>query len=323
MEYKQLNLGQSEIRLVNILQQGAEDGLIHCELQHVSLMRPPDYAALSYCWGDPNITSEIIMNGQSFAVTTNLYAALSRLKTTPHKALWIDAICINQKDLVEKSAQLLLMGSIYRKASTTIAWLANLTFNHNNASPETFTSPICKNKEAEDNRAERLLQSSSLLNNSYWRRVWIIQELALSQAILLFGTEGSIKFSHFQLATKSAKDLSQASKTVNMDALSHVWKVLQFRSGVVQEQPLSFFDALIRSQTSLATDVRDKVFALLNMTYNGNRYVPVANYSQSPRDLCLDITLEALKTTKSLDLLVLFATSRVHPGHHGYQTGSL
>jgi hypothetical protein len=308
MEYTKLNLEQSEIRLVSILPHGTDDSLIHCELHHVSLMRPPTYAALSYCWGDPNVTSNIILDDEIFPVTTNLYAALSHLRTTQYTLLWIDAICINQKDLVEKSSQLLLMGSIYRKASTTIAWLANLTFNSAGAFPYAFTRPAYSE---ETECARYLLQSRSVLNNSYWRRVWIIQELALSQDIVLFWTEGSLTFSYFQTAIEELNEFLKLGlpwSAMDIMNLDHVRNILQFRSDVIQEQAVSFFDALVRSQTSIATDVRDKVFALINMTYNGSRYIPVANYSQSCQDLCLDITLEALKATKSLDLLVLFAS---------------
>ena len=36
---------------------------------------------------------------------------------------WIDAICIDQKDLRERSTQVSLMSKIYRQAQCTMAWL--------------------------------------------------------------------------------------------------------------------------------------------------------------------------------------------------------
>lgn len=41
--------------------------------------------------------------------------------------LWIDAVCINQSDLVEKAQQVDVMGSIYTAASRTIIWLGPQT----------------------------------------------------------------------------------------------------------------------------------------------------------------------------------------------------
>lgn len=39
------------------------------------------------------------------------------------RLFWIDAVCINQKDREEKSAQLPLMTAIYKRASRVIVWL--------------------------------------------------------------------------------------------------------------------------------------------------------------------------------------------------------
>ncbi|KAF4625929.1 hypothetical protein G7Y89_g12234 [Cudoniella acicularis] len=54
----------------------------------------------------------------------NLDNALRVLRNhdTP-RCLWIDALCINQKDDAEKSVQVALMGSIYSKALRVVIWL--------------------------------------------------------------------------------------------------------------------------------------------------------------------------------------------------------
>jgi hypothetical protein len=56
--------------------------------------------ALSYVWADPNVTVPISLNGVEFQVTTNLEAALRRIRPSPFGPdisridLWIDAIYI-------------------------------------------------------------------------------------------------------------------------------------------------------------------------------------------------------------------------------------
>ncbi len=67
--------------------------LICASLQHASLVEPPAYRALSYCWGDSHITQTIILDGQKVQVTTNLEAALKVLKARNYETLWIDALC--------------------------------------------------------------------------------------------------------------------------------------------------------------------------------------------------------------------------------------
>ena len=64
-------------------------------------------------------------------VIANLYEVLRKLRsfritvgdsTLPH---WIDAICINQKDLAERSSQVAIMSEIHAKASVVNAWLGH------------------------------------------------------------------------------------------------------------------------------------------------------------------------------------------------------
>ena len=52
------------------------------------------YTALSYVWGDACVTEDIIVNGVSFAVTSNLASALKQSwKGFGEVLLWADAIC--------------------------------------------------------------------------------------------------------------------------------------------------------------------------------------------------------------------------------------
>jgi len=46
-------------------------------------------------------------------------------ETKPRLVLWVDAICINQDDIPERNDQVLLMGDIYRNATSVISWLGS------------------------------------------------------------------------------------------------------------------------------------------------------------------------------------------------------
>jgi hypothetical protein len=101
MEYSALDTDANEIRLLTLLPDD-ENGRVCCTLMHVSLINPPEYVALSYCWGDQAITREITINGVQVQITTNLESALRHL-FCHYKCLWVDAICINQQDKAERS----------------------------------------------------------------------------------------------------------------------------------------------------------------------------------------------------------------------------
>jgi hypothetical protein len=84
---------------------------------------------LSYVWGDPNVTKNITVDGHTFPVATNLAAVLEVLaETFDNEQLlrylfWIDAVCINQNNLLERSEQVQLMGNIFRSTKGVVGWL--------------------------------------------------------------------------------------------------------------------------------------------------------------------------------------------------------
>jgi hypothetical protein len=123
MEYKPLSFMKSEIRLLKLHKSEDESAIVSCSLETVSLTNPVPYTALSYCWGESDVTCEILIDDVSVQVTTNLEAALHRLRKEKVKWLWADAICINQSDAEEKSLQVMRMNLIYRKGTKVIVWL--------------------------------------------------------------------------------------------------------------------------------------------------------------------------------------------------------
>lgn len=92
-----------------------------CTIQHVSLEDKPAYAALSYTWGDANRMRRLVVeeDGRSFElrVTENLDSALRHIAINGE--FWIDAVCINQDEELEKSWQVQQMWTIYNSAEYT------------------------------------------------------------------------------------------------------------------------------------------------------------------------------------------------------------
>ncbi|CAI4214108.1 unnamed protein product [Parascedosporium putredinis] len=69
-----------------------------------------------------------LCRGIPWAVSANLFSALVHLRETFSSAyLWIDALCINQDDVIERQAQVPIMDKIYRKADQVIIWLGPST----------------------------------------------------------------------------------------------------------------------------------------------------------------------------------------------------
>ncbi|EAA27268.2 HET-domain-containing protein [Neurospora crassa] len=96
------------------------------------------YSALSYEWGlppkDESNSPTILLGGHTVRVRENLYNALRRIRDVQLKInsntdspllLWVDAVCINQDDDVEKGHQVQMMGQIYATAQMVFVWLGS------------------------------------------------------------------------------------------------------------------------------------------------------------------------------------------------------
>jgi hypothetical protein len=96
-------------------------------LRVVSLETCPSFAALSYVWGRSSSPSDAILCGNvEIEITSNCRDALRQLRQRyGSMTIWVDAICVNQKDEREKSSQLPLMEEIYTWARQVYVWLGN------------------------------------------------------------------------------------------------------------------------------------------------------------------------------------------------------
>lgn len=64
---------------------------------------------------------KILVGGQPFTVRSNLYDFLRRYASKRY--YWIDAIYINQNDILERNTQVGIMVKIYSHIEGTFAWL--------------------------------------------------------------------------------------------------------------------------------------------------------------------------------------------------------
>jgi hypothetical protein len=89
----------------------------------------------------------------------------------------------------------------------------------------------------------------------------------------------------------------------NTQGFQHVSQLQQLRADSMADKPVHFFEVLFRTRASLASEVRDKAFAILGLSYNGSAFVAVPDYNQSVFDLCLEITMSAITHYRSLDVI--------------------
>lgn len=120
--------GEKSIRLATIYPGvGDDDVLVDLHIETFTMHNPPRYEALSYVWGSTE-PPEFVWVGSpgraTLQVTTNLRTALQHLRyPDQERVMWVDALCINQSDDVEKGAEVARMGELFACAAHVVVWL--------------------------------------------------------------------------------------------------------------------------------------------------------------------------------------------------------
>ncbi|KAF9875121.1 hypothetical protein CkaCkLH20_07387 [Colletotrichum karsti] len=131
---ERLNSSKTEIRLLEIVSADDDPGPIRCRLRTVKLNDRPVFFALSYLWGDAAQTTPIQIlikecSEKKAPIKRKCLHRLTQLSTSKppyvilNFLLWVDAVCIDQADLEERSEQLGLMQRIYSSATCVLSWL--------------------------------------------------------------------------------------------------------------------------------------------------------------------------------------------------------
>jgi hypothetical protein len=106
-----------------------DGGPIKGNLRVVDLDDQPPFTALSYVWGTYAVNRHIVNCSTHILETTaNCHSALWHLRKRLRQfTIWIDSLCIDQTNVVEKVQQIQMMERIYSDAHTVFVWLGNGT----------------------------------------------------------------------------------------------------------------------------------------------------------------------------------------------------
>jgi hypothetical protein len=133
--YESLDKPQRNIPLLKVVEK-PPSGHFRCTLTGSIPIKEAHgtYTAISYCAGDPKVTSSIEVNGIQFNAFANAVVALNEichyranLYGDEAPLLWLDQICINQSDSAERSHQVGYMRDIYHSAFEVVICLSTDT----------------------------------------------------------------------------------------------------------------------------------------------------------------------------------------------------
>lgn len=312
--HAKLNSAREEIRLIRVTGLPCETGAaITLGMMTVSLQDDWEYDALSYAWGDLRPTHVANVDGLGLPITQNLYDALCVLGRPGvlSKPLWIDALCIQQDDLEERSQQVAMMGKIYRRATNVRVWLG-LPGPYTATALETLHVNTLSNLVQLWPQNDELARGiDDLMQRSWWHRLWVLQEVGDGKTAVAHCGELTIKW--LQLARfassllvarlRFAEYQERRFRSLGLRALAsaHDRKVWDYYHLKSYGTPFSPVETFRLCATFYCSDHRDKVYGLLNLLPTGFRMR--ADYTLPLAKIYEQATAEAIRVEENLSIL--------------------
>lgn len=286
------------IRMLKLLP-GEVDEAVRITLHHRDLSQMPTCVAISYEWGEITGQNEVFCDGRILRVTTNLLALLKELRRSHEmRPLWIDAICINQENLEERSQQVTLMGDIYRNAVVVLVWLGK----DNQFTEEAFQiiplladELVSLTSESElFDGFQRMGQFEDPLQTrhgahlaamagqlswagitdifslrTYFLRLWIFQEILLPQKAIVVCGRHRISWESFTGAARLIWHCRFLQKGMNSFSILRNIYTLAKTQRDIREYGTSLWLLVAAFSEAQASDPRDRIFGLLGMLDEG------------------------------------------------------
>ncbi|KAI1871279.1 uncharacterized protein JN550_004724 [Neoarthrinium moseri] len=267
--------GAGIIRLLQV-DRPRDDGLLHGSLEEARTGEGK-YEALSYTWadesGDSSRSKSIFLGDwwDILPITANCEAAIRNLQRRHEYRLlngagtltvWIDAICVNQDDMKERSHQVEMMRAIYSGARHVSVYLGEDTGSsahaiHTLNKSDTQDIVQLLSSDRQDKESTILKEAiSALFRRRYFSRIWVIQEVLAARGVRFYCGENTVSPKAFR---------PEILETLHAMNLGLVPRWVSWSSKPLPRKPTELFQLFRSSLLCGASDPRDKVFALLGL----------------------------------------------------------
>ncbi|KAE8448953.1 hypothetical protein EG329_008749 [Mollisiaceae sp. DMI_Dod_QoI] len=313
------------IRLVTLEQGPDISAPIRCSIAHHKL-DGVRYEALSYEWGSPATSDpEISIDGYALRVRRNLRDALLYIRAQDNdRYLWIDALCIDQKNSQERNHQVSIMGRIFSQAYHVVVWLGMATNSSERAMyiiERVYHSP----SDFDQLRPDILQDTHALCSRSYWQRLWIIQEIYLAKELQIYCGHDNVPgkaFEAFFLACSNHQFLqhadlvSQIRQSIALDAhmAKRVDRLQNYTSfGMQGHIEFQAWLQIAVERDFLCSEPRDIIYALLGLSPSMEEINILPDYEKPIAEILVDALVVCERTPMKLR-----QEFRGHVSGHGF-----
>jgi hypothetical protein len=335
----------SSIRVLELLP-GAHGTSLTCNLFQARREDNPEYEAVSYAWGAPVFSKRIqeLSTEKYICITENLFDALESFRYEDRsRILWVDAVCINQRDNKEKNHQVAQMAEIYRD-STVLVWLGKDDAAQAFRCLRKLATQYLTMEGIEDrDRAQRNTPRASrldvyqgglidgrdrnalvqLFQRDWFRRVWIVQEVALAKIVTVFAGADCLDWINLHRAVTTLRYFIYVAYTTcgvtdleAITAYTAVYRIVQirpYRHGHPQDCiPLSLLQYCNNFADAACSKDRDRVYAFLGLANDDLSILP--DYDCPENLIWKELALRSLNRG---DLYVLHCSGLAHKKHAG------
>jgi hypothetical protein len=287
------------------------------------------YEAISYTWSGPK--TDIICNGSRLSIGGNLHTALAHLRNEDiPRIIWVDEICINQADPIERSSQVMIMDSIYQLAERVVVWLGEGRDEDSQALKmisqvseliDRTTDPLqwthCEifpaMRAVRKNLPNGIDHLARLLERPYFCRMWVVQEtVCATQGIIVCGKDTAPMEPFLQISISTKDFLREDNPEFSHEQylyLAHkqgslfVGLVSQLRYQQRAEIKYStFWRLLVLTRHLQVSEPRDKLYSLVGLPVQAGEVVPIPDYESSDTQVYQRYASDNITVNKSLDL---------------------
>ena len=227
-----------------------------------------------------------------------------------HVCLWVDAICINQFDAAEKSAQVKMIGQIFAQADEVVAWLGDLTPERERAlafitglknyfdmhyaqnAAEDVSSAMELNPYRKVMPADDLVALSKLMGHPYFSRTWIVQEVAVARKLQLLIGHHTLSWEVF--AEVCERVFRHPNIFLGLSLPQDILLVQHTRQ-LYQTWRLLLLEVMLLTLNFKSQDPRDKIFAIVGICASENGTVVEPDYMQRTEDLFHSVAISHLR----------------------------
>jgi hypothetical protein len=281
--------------------------------------------------GSQDNSKTILLNSVPWSVTKNLEAALIQFRQCDQtRILWIDALAINQSDVAERSVQVAKMPVIYSMASTVCIWLGTgdelvtIAFSilqelNSDGCPKILDDLP---NMTPDSRLHTIRAFAHICSLSYWRRVWVVQEVMYAQRALVVYGDHSLLYSKFlefwDMVFDCAIGLGRTDERNEQHDLQLIFTTNTMKSGGPKSLPdlgsarhgvwLDLDQWMAMVPLKEATDPRDMIFGFYGCLDLDSRRLIQVDYSRDPIEVLIKMSHDLLKHSNSLDIFMQDST---------------